>query len=426
MAKQAKTPSPRLSAPQPKAQLLPQAQGVATGIVGIIKGRQQQIEKAAGYAADGMAPEEERTKAAVAAPPTLGDIQSGRSAQAGVLSNPVVGGLTVDPFGPDRPKPGSGLAIDPSRLSGQSSSKPGFDSNGIITADSAKAAMSAPMERSGGISGGIDMAGANAVLARENAVRQQMIDAQVGGGTGKPVSWQDQHGNADPEKERIAASNALLNSWDQNQNQRIASRGQDLAHAATIARQGITARGQDLNYDARMAQQGITARGQDLGIQRSADRNNVITRGQDIRASTAADRISSDEDVAMARIAERGGPSLAQQRGNLEIDAARNAVAGLTPQEIQRKTAKTTNTGRENPDFDPTLERAMNLSGRRKVGADDHFDQRQQAQQPAGTDGDHVTRFRADKAMQGHSMGKQTPNGVEVLDSSGKVIGHYR
>lgn len=45
--------------------------------------------------------------------------------------------------------------------------------------------------------------------------------------------------------------------------------------------------------------------------------------------------------------------TLAQMRTNREIHAARQKIAGLSPEEIQRKTAKQTNTGRENPDFDP-------------------------------------------------------------------------
>lgn len=37
-----------------------------------------------------------------------------------------------------------------------------------------------------------------------------------------------------------------------------------------------------------------------------------------------------------------------------------------------------------NPEYDPTLAKAVTLANRRKVGADDDFDQRQQPQQPAG------------------------------------------
>ena len=57
--------------------------------------------------------------------------------------------------------------------------------------------------------------------------------------------------------------------------------------------------------------------------------------------------------------------------------------------------------------------------------ADDWFDNRQQPKQPAGTDGDLMTRFRGDKAMQGYKLGKQTDRGHEVLDSAGNVSGHW-
>lgn len=60
----------------------------------------------------------------------------------------------------------------------------------------------------------------------------------------------------------------------------------------------------------------------------------------------------------------------------MEIDAARRSVSDLSPEDIRQRTAKTTNTGRENPLFDPGLERASRLASRRKIGADDWFDQR--------------------------------------------------
>jgi hypothetical protein len=139
-----------------------------------------------------------------------------------------------------------------------------------------------------------------------------------------------------------------------------------------------------------------------------------------------------------------------QDRANLEIDAARAALAGMDPAEIKRKTANFTATGRENPDFDPNLSRAMKLAGRRKVGQDDHFD----AQMPnrdnaearsslgSGTDlgglspgysdgapavdrADVAKRFRADRSMDNYKLGRDTPQGVEVI-SGGKVIGHFQ
>ena len=129
-----------------------------------------------------------------------------------------------------------------------------------------------------------------------------------------------------------------------------------------------------------------------------------------------------------------GGLTLSQERGNAEIDAAREAVAGMDPDEIRKRTAKQTNTGRENPDFDPSLESAVRLAGRRKVGADDAFGGQVKpaatpAQKPATATAidrsDVAKRFRSERSMDGYTLGKETPDGVEVL-SKGKVIGHYR
>jgi hypothetical protein len=101
----------------------------------------------------------------------------------------------------------------------------------------------------------------------------------------------------------------------------------------------------------------------------------------DRRDDRLAARLNADAD----KRASSGGLTAAQQRGNAEIDAARETVSGLSPQDIQRRTAKTTNTGRENPDFDPGLERAARLAGRRKIGDDEVFDGRQGQQQKAAT-----------------------------------------
>jgi len=97
---------------------------------------------------------------------------------------------------------------------------------------------------------------------------------------------------------------------------------------------------------------------------------------------------------------------MTQQRSNLEIDAARDRIAGLSPDEIKRKTQQFSATGRENPDFDPTLAKAVSLSNRRKVGADDVFDARQQGPQGqpqarasfTGADVNAAIRAGADRA----------------------------
>lgn len=377
----------------------------------------------------------QRVDTAIAAPPTLGGAPLARAEPAGTLSNPSAAGLTIDPFGPKPEKLGSGLSgIDPSIAFRQQQQpvKPGRDASGIITADSAQSAADADMQRSGGIAGGIDMAGVNDILARENKARGEMIDLSIAANGGNGVAilggggpTEEDRANAE-KTQRWNNENLLAKTSGKARAAAIGQiiSGQNQQAAEAIRQEGI-ARGQDLSHGARMAQQGLTARGQDLGLQRTQERNDVITRGQDVRAGSASDRIASNESIAAARVTARSGPTLSQQRANTEIDAARQTVAGLTTEEIRRKTAKTTNTGRENPDYDPQLERAASLANRRRVGDDPTFDQRLQPQQPAGNDGDAMTRFRSDKAMQGYKLGQPSDRGHEVLDSAGKVIGHW-
>lgn len=71
---------------------------------------------------------------------------------------------------------------------------------------------------------------------------------------------------------------------------------------------------------------------------------------------------------------ERGGaPTLAQQASNAEIDQARNLLAGrgLTRDAILKATQRQTDTGRDNPDFDPQIARLVGLATQRKIGAND-------------------------------------------------------
>lgn len=126
-----------------------------------------------------------------------------------------------------------------------------------------------------------------------------------------------------------------------------------------------------------------------------------------------------------------GKLTLSQQRGNAEIDAARQSVDGLTPEEVRRRTAKTTDTGRDNPDYDPTLAKASTLAARRKIGSDASFDGRPQVK-PEATDAS--VRFKSDAAMKGYRIGNlvsyknkqgQTVQGYEVFDASGKAVGYY-
>jgi hypothetical protein len=163
-----------------------------------------------------------------------------------------------------------------------------------------------------------------------------------------------------------------------------------------------------------------------------------------------------------------GSLTLAQERTNAEVDAARKTVAGMTPQEIAQRTLKTTKTGRENPDYDPNLERKIRIASTRKIGDDEEFDQQgeqadnfdapsrfnaksivlggkpienykdSELQKLHGTktfaspaakakiDAELTHRtFVKDSAMKGNSLGELTSSGYKVIDSTGKHIGYY-
>lgn len=160
----------------------------------------------------------------------------------------------------------------------------------------------------------------------------------------------------------------------------------------------------------------------------------------DRREERLVTKIQASQDALEQRLTARGTGdkplTAAQQRANIEIDAAREITQGLDPADIRKRTQKTTDTGRENPDYDPGLARATSLAARRKIGEDQDFDSRQRgpgqqpaaAQQPAPAFDrqDVAKRFRADPNMNVNKLGKDTPKGVEVLDSKGKLIGYFR
>lgn len=307
-------------------------------------------------------------------------------------------------------------------ITGIAALRKGRNEQGVITAESAQSVTENPMTRSGGIAGSIDMAGVNGIMARENQARGEMIGASIraNGGNGIGILGDGGVEAANAEKTQRWRQDDLL-AMARGGNRAAGEAIQANAHLGVEAlRSAATQRGQDVDA-------GIAARAQETKGQLAQDRNQIVARGQDLIAGTAADRIASSEAIAERRGTDK--LTLPQRRSNFEITAARKAVAGLTPEEIKHKTANYTATGRENPNYDPTLAKAVSLAGRRMYGDDAEFDQRQQqeqTQQPAGNDGDVMTRFRADAGMKGHTMGKQTDQGTEVFDTSGRLIGHYR
>lgn len=127
--------------------------------------------------------------------------------------------------------------------------------------------------------------------------------------------------------------------------------------------------------------------------------------------------------AAQTRADKSGGLTVPQLRTNEEITAAREYISGMTQAEIQRRTAQFSATGRENPDYDPMLASKVRLANHRMYGEDDGF--ADIASPPAAPQVDIGTRFASDPAMRGHRLGNKTPQGVEVLDANGKLLGHY-
>jgi hypothetical protein len=219
--------------------------------------------------------------------------------------------------------------------------------------------------------------------------------ASIGNSNLSDAGWKSDRGSKIDMPGGLSARQQA-NFLSQQQQIQAQMRGQDLNHAAAMAGQEIAARGQDLTAQTSM-------RGQLMTSKAEADRfaGNPLDNALKREKLTATQRIAdmqsrylneSDPEKRDAlghqlrtlsgrASAYDGGPTLAQDRSNAEIDAARDRVAGMTPDDIKRKTQQFSATGRENPDFDPTLAKAVGLAGRRKIGADDVFDARQQGPQ---------------------------------------------
>lgn len=157
---------------------------------------------------------------------------------------------------------------------------------------------------------------------------------------------------------------------------------------------------------------------------------------EDRRDERLATRLNADA----ARREATDGLTLTQRSHNTEIDAARESVAGMDPAEIRRKTAKQTDTGRENPDYDPTLAKAASLAGRRKIGTDDVFDRQAagkkdaQPSQPRSRES-IAKEFRSNRKLDNYTLGKELHTGTDdngnpatgypVIDKSGRIVGVF-
>lgn len=150
---------------------------------------------------------------------------------------------------------------------------------------------------------------------------------------------------------------------------------------------------------------------------------------QDSRLTAQLDsreRMQAAKDKAAA-----GKVTPAQAANNAEISLARKRLAGMTMDDIKGKTQQFLPNGRENPAYDPMLATVWRTANQRMVGDDPSFDAFAQNVQPIGAgqqsgQRNAADRFKADAAMSGHTLGAETPNGFEVRDASGNLIGHYR
>lgn len=169
-----------------------------------------------------------------------------------------------------------------------------------------------------------------------------------------------------------------------------------------------------------------------------ADKQADYQQGRIDKAADETTRVKNEKELINARSNSRGGDQAltkSQQLKNMEIDVARKKTADLSEQDVKLKTSKFTASGRSNPAYDSNLASRLKLAGQRKYGEDATFDapldDNNDASAPASAtpnDGNNsaLDRFATDSSMTGMRPGRETPDGVEVFDSTGRLVGHYR
>lgn len=204
---------------------------------------------------------------------------------------------------------------------------------------------------------------------------------------------------------------------------------QDLAHGAVMALSPENMAQHFANADERRTREGAQ-------LDRQIQLESLRQQGQEAREDRRDQRLDTRLSW-MDQHRKDSDLTTAQQRTNDSITAARKQLAGMSQPDVLRKTQATTATGRENVEYDPQLARTVKLANTRMYGDDPAYDdftqaaaQRNAGQQPGAAQPmsrtDVAARFRTDPGMKNYKLGNPTPNGVEVLDSSGKRIGYYR
>lgn len=163
-----------------------------------------------------------------------------------------------------------------------------------------------------------------------------------------------------------------------------------------------------------------------------ADARMYETDGRADATEFAADRRASatTEAARIRATAPRNGDlTTAQIRTNDSIAAARQQLAGMSQDDVHRKTQNSIASGRVNPEYDGNLARVAKLANSRMFGEDPEHDKfstgKAKDNAAASARAEIASRFRADKTMGNRTLGRETPNGVEVMEK-GKLIGYFR
>lgn len=215
----------------------------------------------------------------------------------------------------------------------------------------------------------------------------------------------------------------------------------DLAKQAALALEPTTAIKVLAEEESRRATERAALEKQTLIETHRDQRETAKEAGRDARTSEAEDRRDARLTRQLQSLEQRAQVrgehvTLTQKANNAEIVAARRKVAGLSAEDIRKRTQQYGATGRENPEFDPQIAAAVRKANERMVGEDPEFDrfnaprqptpQTAQPTQPTAARQEVAKKFRSDHTMHNYKLGKDTEQGVEVLDRTGKLVGYYR
>lgn len=222
----------------------------------------------------------------------------------------------------------------------QAPQKPGRDANGVITAESAKEAYGADMQRSGGIFGTYDGKAVNDILAREVAIRGELQKLKDGSSGLMPPGFYGELPDRTPQPQSGGMSISDIQSAMKSAGTRTerAAYGQMLQTAMT---------GQNQLAQEAMRQQGITS-----GL-------NVQMRGQDITAANEAEKLGIDAPYRQA-----------QTQGQQQQNRSAGVMAGLQERAIGGD-AKAIETLRAlNGKSNQATDRYMTVQGGEEIGPD--------------------------------------------------------